>query len=412
VSAADLARVEESLGDVCERAGLFDRGAEAITHARRLSGVGGSSIPRLLRKQGNVAERSGRFSRALRWYGRGIRAAEELGFDQERIELLMARASALYWQSRYREVTRLCEQVVEESSAIGYRGSALAHAYYLLHLAHTNLVSPERVRYRELALPIYEELGDLAGAAKVYNNLGIDAYYEGDWDEARRLYERARDAHERVGNEVFAADCINNIAEILSDQGHLREAEPLLSEVAEIYRAAGERAGIAYAEGNLGRLAARAGRAAEGLARLEEAARTFEQLRSRTELVMTQARISECLLLLERPADAFERADTSLRRAIAQGEGPAIVSMLHRVLGYAEAQLGERDQALDELVEAERVAREGDVPFELVLALEARGRLLPGGPERIRLRKEAEAIFARLGVHSTLGVPMPEGMST
>ena len=39
-------------------------------------------------------------------------------------------------------------------------------------------VSPIRP-YREQALPIYEEIGDLIGQANVLNNLGVDAYFEG-----------------------------------------------------------------------------------------------------------------------------------------------------------------------------------------------------------------------------------------
>ena len=52
---------------------------------------------------------------------------------------------------------------------------------------------PLRVRpeaLRGLALPIYEELGDLLGQANALNNLGVDAYYEGRWQEALETYER------------------------------------------------------------------------------------------------------------------------------------------------------------------------------------------------------------------------------
>ena len=41
---------------------------------------------------------------------------------------------------------------------------ALAHAFHLMHLAYiVELGSPERAALRGLALPIYEELGDLLG---------------------------------------------------------------------------------------------------------------------------------------------------------------------------------------------------------------------------------------------------------
>ena len=57
---------------------------------------------------------------------------------------------------------------------------------------HARCGAPSAHAFRGLALPIYEELGDLLGQANVLNNLGIDAYYEGRWQEALDLYERSR----------------------------------------------------------------------------------------------------------------------------------------------------------------------------------------------------------------------------
>src|SRR4029079_17926663 len=152
-----------------------------------------------------------------------------------------------------------CEQVIEEARGAGALAE-LAHAHYLLHLAYTSLGSPERVRVRDLGLPIYEELGDLLGQANTLNNLGIDAYYEGRWDDALEYYERSRRARERIGDVVGAAMIANNIAEILSDQGLYREAETELRQVDETSTAAGSLLMTAVAAGNLGRLAARMGR--------------------------------------------------------------------------------------------------------------------------------------------------------
>ena len=100
----------------------------------------------------------------------------------------------------------------------------LAHGYFLLHIAHTATGHPERAAFRGLALPIYEELGDLLGQAHVLNNLGIEAYYDRRWDEALDLYERSKQARSRIGDVVNAALVANNIGEIQSDQGRLDEA--------------------------------------------------------------------------------------------------------------------------------------------------------------------------------------------
>ena len=134
---------------------------------------------------------------------------------------------------------------------------ALAHAYYLMHLAYISNRSPERSALRGLALPIYEELGDLLGQANVLNNLGIDAYYEGRWQEALEHYERSKALRERIGDVVGAATITNNIGEIKSDQGYLTTAAGLAEEAREVFATAGHRLLLTHALSNLGRIAAR-----------------------------------------------------------------------------------------------------------------------------------------------------------
>ena len=107
----------------------------------------------------------------------------------------------------------------------------LAPAYLILHLVHTQLGSPDRVAYRGLALALYEELGDPKGQASALNNMGIDAYYEGDWESAVDRYERSRKLYERIGDAPNVGITANNIGEILSDQGRLEEAEAMFEAV-------------------------------------------------------------------------------------------------------------------------------------------------------------------------------------
>ena len=90
---------------------------------------------------------------------------------------------------------------------------------------HTQLGSPERAAFRGLALPLYEELGDLEGPGEGLNNLGVEAYYDGDWARPSTLYERSRALLERIGDVTNVAMTANNIGEILSDQGRLEEAD-------------------------------------------------------------------------------------------------------------------------------------------------------------------------------------------
>ena len=106
--------------------------------------------------------------------------------------------------------------------------SVLAHA--LFHRRHGPfLAGTARGDEAEQALAVYEEIGDHIGQGHVLNNMGVDAYYRGQWDAALDLYRRSEKARERAGDVVGAAAEGNNIGEILSDQGRFEEAAELFA---------------------------------------------------------------------------------------------------------------------------------------------------------------------------------------
>ena len=116
------------------------------------------------------------------------------------------RAGAIHYrQTNNEEAIRWLEAAAEHAERAGDR-STLAHAYYLLDAAHTDLGTPDGLRYLELARPIYEELGDLRGLGVVLSNLGIHAYYEGRWDESIAFYRESRDVKERAGRRDRRGD--------------------------------------------------------------------------------------------------------------------------------------------------------------------------------------------------------------
>jgi class 3 adenylate cyclase/tetratricopeptide (TPR) repeat protein len=395
---AEIAEVWESLGDVCERAGLYTEAADAYARAHGLD-----KAPRLLLKEGIIREHFGRYSDALRWYTRGLEAAEspELHF-----ELLLAYAGVKLRQGEFRDCIEWCDRVVEEAEAAGDL-PALAHAYYLLHLSHTSLRSPERADFRGLALPIYEELGDLLGQANVLNNLGIDAYYEGRWQEALDLYERSREARERIGDIVGAAQIANNIGEIKSDQGYLTTATELFEDAHEVCETSGHRTIAAAALSNLGRAAAREGRVDDARTALDEALAAFEEIRAGSFVLETNARLAERAVLAGDAAAALRQADETLAEIEETGSGQVLHAFVHRVRAYALMQQGELEAAREALRVSLDVARGADETYELALTLEACGRLAGlRGEDASESAKEAKALLARLGVVSTPSVPL------
>jgi tetratricopeptide (TPR) repeat protein len=404
-----VAKVWEALGDVLELAARYSEASEAYGKARRLIGKDDPGQAFLLLKEGVIRERSGRYAEALRWYTRALAAAEQLDpaeREEVTLEIRLAYAGVRFRQGRFADCIKWCRTVVEKALDTGNL-AASAHAYYLLHLAYTSIGSPERVAFRGLALPIYEELGDLLGQANVLNNLGIDAYYEGRWDQALDLYLRSRDFRERSGDVVGAAQASNNVGEIKSDQGHYDAAEALFAEAYDVCRAAGAEFLATLAQSNLGRLAARRGRPADAEELLAKALESFSAMNASSFVLETNARLAEHALLTDRPAEALRQTDDALQ-ALEGADGAGVVrAMLHRLRGYALAHGGDLRGAQAELQESVRVAREGNESYELALSLEAQARLaFLRGADGAAAEEESGAVFERLGVVSRPEIPL------
>jgi class 3 adenylate cyclase/tetratricopeptide (TPR) repeat protein len=393
---SDVGAVWESLGDVLELGGEYEDARLAYKNARGHFRGGADALCRVYLKEGRLRENEGHYSEALRWYSRGLRVADELSGGARTLHTLrlsLGYAAARFRQGAMRDCVEWCTRVVDGARASGALAE-LAHAYYLLHLAYTSMGSPERAQVRDLALPTYEELGDLLGQANALNNLGIEAYYEGRWEEALTYYERSRQARVRIGDVVGAATIANNIAEIYSDQGRLDEAREVLLEVRDTCEAAGSRLMSAVAASNLGRAAARAGRHAEAQELLAGALVALREIEAASFVFETHVRIAEAAVLAGDADSAFSAAEAAA--AASAASTPAARALLHRVRAQAHLQRGAVSEAERELEQSLEVARGSDAVYEVALSLQARAALR--GDEE--LAAEARRLLDQLHVRS------------
>jgi tetratricopeptide (TPR) repeat protein len=298
-----------------------------------------------------------------------------------------------------------CRRVLDE--ALPDDLQAIAHAYYLMHLAYISNRSPERAALRGLALPIYAELGDLLGQANVLNNMGVDAYYEGRWQEALDLYERSKSLRERIGDVVGAATITNNIGEVKSDQGYLTTAAEHADAARIVFETAGHRNLLTHALSNLGRIAGREGRLEDSRKLLHQAREVAEEIRAAGLVVEIEARLAERAVLARETDEALAGAEQALAAIEASGGGSLHNAFVHRIRGYALIQKGEVDAAEAAFRESLELARGADETYELALTLEALGRLRERrGEDGSAEARESKTLLAKLGVVSTPDVPV------
>ena len=277
--------------------------------------------------------------------------------------------------------------------------SALARAYGVLDWAYQMTGQPERAVHGEAALRIYEELGDLSGQAMVMNNLGAQAYFDGQWAEAVELYERAGAAFLRSGNAVQAAIAGANLGELLVNQDRLDEAEPVLRDAVRVLRASDFSDGATFAEMQLARVLI-------GRGELDDAVRLLDA--ARNELVTAHAygsaleaavHLADCRRRQGDPAAALDVLADAEAQAGEEAEWQA--AQVARVRGLAQLDSGHGEEALATLAVGVRITREQGLDFELTLLLSARAEVLRS------LGRDVDATEARQieEIARTLGVP-------
>ena len=409
VGSSELAAVWEALGDVRHLSGLYEEAAAAYRSARRLMTDEPAALGRLLLKQAKVAERQGRYSGSVRWARRGLRLLEHLDDPDalaQRARLAVWYATVRQRQGRHREAIRWCQRAVHEAGTAGDR-RAVAEAYRVLDWAYIDLGRADLATNSAAALAIYEELGDLSGQGEVLNNLGGFAYYQGRWEDALELYARSGAAIKRTGNLVDAAAATINRAEILADQGRLDEAEAAFSEALRVWRSVNYPRWVASATMQLGRVMSRRGRFDEAMRRLEEAREMFLAIEAASEALETEVWIAECLLLGRRTDAALAMAEGALQREAAMGGSGVHRATLHRIRGYALAQIGDVTSAWAALDESLAAGRSRGAAYEIALTLEALSVIasLAGRPY-VPSEEDHRLVLQRLGVTRTPQVPI------
>ena len=413
VDRTELLWTNERLGDVLERAGLFDEAAKAYADARRQIEADRIAQARLFLKEGKLADQRGKPASSLRWLTRAMRLLEDAPGREPLAQ--RARISATYsavraGQGRATDAIRWAERAIDEAEAVEEL-EALANAHYMIGWTKVNQGELGQSLHFDRALVLFEELGNVKRQGDVLTYYGAMAYWEGRWRDAVELYERGRKRSERAGDAVGAAIASMNIAEIRSDQGRLDEAETPAREALRIFRAAHFSELIATDCGILGRALSRGGKHEEAEELLTEAIELAERAGAQLLGVGSMGFLAENLVLRGEAGAALEQVERALSRAESIG-GPGVYEpMLARIRGSAYLVRGDLVEAKDTFDRALLTAREAGADFEVLMILRARLALAERQGEPLSSQDEAKAdsIAEGLGI---LSIPSPTTIST
>jgi class 3 adenylate cyclase/tetratricopeptide (TPR) repeat protein len=408
-AAEEIAHLAEAYADLRYRLGEFATAGRAYAAARKVLSQDPVGLARLRLKTALVVARTEGLSQALRWITRGRRILDGLADPQARrldSRLLVQTAQIRQLQGRYAEAEQACEAAIAAAESAGAR-DVLAQALQFLDAADVARGRFDREPWAERSLVIWEELGELAWQARVLNQLGIRAYFEGRWGDALAYYRRAAETLDRVGDQWTAAIGACNVGEILSDQGRYAESDEVTLPALRVLQASGAHSDTAFALSVLGRTAARAGRLAEAYELLDATKAGYLRAGERGEALSTEVRIAECLALGGQTSAAQAATDEAAIQLAARGIAAEDVA-LDRLRGYLLAQQGQPEQATEAFEASLTLARKRSALYDQALSLDALIRLAAhcGLPPSHSHTASRTALFGQLGVIATAAFPL------
>ena len=392
--AGEVARVYEQLADSRWLVGLPQGAADAYVQARRRLRGDPVRLAGIIEKEARIDQRRRKHSQAMRRISRGLHELEGIsGPGAEMARSLLARryADSLFSQGRVDDALRWAD-IAARSAEEAVDQDTLAKAYEVLNYIYAGSGREEPLPYGRLALQAYVELGNLRHQGWCLNNLAMQDFSGGRWDESLGNFRKATEIFRRIGDTAAEGNAIYNEAEILVRQGWYADAQALLPDVLRIARAVEDDELVALAQRESARTMAGLGDLDGAIAALHETRSRFDALGEPPEVWATDLVLAEVLLDAGRSAQAQEALDrvsaadvrnATFHRLVARGHVAARHLEDARAMLLAGLELAEQ--------EADRVEQ-----GRILLELAALGRR-EGRPEDDAARRAAD-IFESIGV--------------
>ncbi len=184
------------------------------------------------------------------------------------------------------------------------------------------------------ALKYFEEIGDKAGVARSYNNIG-ESYFELDlYSEAYDYYNRSLNLARENGDQKSSAISTYNVGRVLKEMGQLNKAKRFILDAKKLSEEIGDIEGIPYTLYDLGEIYFIEGRYDLALETLSEALSKAMELQDKLEIYILTPQILNQTAEAHRKKKNFEEALNFHDRALEYYEN------LSNESGLAETYLG------------------------------------------------------------------------
>ena len=394
-------------GTIALRCGLFSEALHAYTTARQLRRRLGNSDADILLELSMVCERQGNLPRARSLVRQCIAACaanssnDIFASSVVRSRALVHLAGIHYRAGRHQACYETCASVLASDMPRSEQHTR-GHAMYLMGTAASELAKTDAPTLLRDAIAVLEPTDDHWLLAYALNNLGVDLYFRGRWDEAVEMYDQSQRAATRSGDRiVLEPSAWNNIGEVRSDQGRLDEAAAAFDEALRLWSSGPYPLGVAHATLNIGRVAMRRGHFAKARLQILEASNLAQERGMRDLAVEARLRLVECAIGADDLDQAAQLLDAIVSARETANTTQMLLPLVGRLEGIVAARCGHLDRSLAAFQTSVDAATAGHLRFELALTLAARLEMHPHRASQAELqsdRSEAQRIFKDLGV--------------
>ncbi len=400
VDEASRMKVWTDLGDVREQLGQFDAALDAYRRASEWARDDPEQQAAILLKRASAKERAGRYSAALSEATRARNLAESIdspAMRKQRADAIGMEAVIRQAQQKPTEARKAALAAIEAAQSVD-DDIALARALSVLDYSLVMLGDLTAATNSERSLEIYREHGRLDQEGQVAQNLGVMAYWRGDWVGALEFYREGRTALDRVGNVVEVARADSNIGEVLVNQGRFDEAEEPLFSARRVHAASGFDEGIAFVDILIGRMFGLRGELDQSSQYLESAIAASRGLRLDADILEASIHLADAACRSGDPAAGLRILDR------ATGEAPDehldfFAPLLARVRGSILDADGQHDEAMSVLKGGLAEASDRGDTYEAALLVATLDRI-DSSAVLDGQRSEAQETFRTLGVRN------------
>ncbi len=194
---------------------------------------------RLLRKLGNVCQRSGEYEKGIRYLEQGLEMATAIDKDPELGFLYAGLGQIYHREGNYDKAAELGVLSLEFFERMDDR-SGTALACNLLGITHWAMGDLDIARaYNEKSLLIHAALGDVHGLAASYNNLGRVLADQGQLERALTNFRQSQELCREIGHQHGLATALSHMSDVYQQLEQTTEALACQEQAFEIYNRIG-----------------------------------------------------------------------------------------------------------------------------------------------------------------------------